>query len=244
MSTVAAPLPAPPPKSTNARIVPVTIGGLLALFGVLVALGSGIVLAIAGSDSTIDSGDHTITTATSALVSPTARIEDIGHAPGGLAHPSVKVSASSQPGGPPVFVGIGPKAAVDRYLAGSSVDYVKDLEVDPFQLKRDLHTGSATPKPPAGQSFWVASSSARENASIDWKIRDGNYRLVVMNADGSKRVATDARFELEVPNLSTIALVSLLVGLGVAGGGIFLLVRNISGPSAYTGAGATPAEER
>jgi uncharacterized UPF0146 family protein len=238
MTTVTEPLPVAPPTRNKSRVVPVAIGTTLAVFGALTALGAGIVFAVTGTDNSLDTGSHKVTTKTSALVSPTARIEHISDVPGFLGHPRVKVSASSQAGEPPVFVGIGPKKAVDRYLKGASVDYVTDINVGPFDIERNTHPGHVKPKPPASQSFWVAQSSGRKDASVDWKVRNGNYRVVVMNADGSKRVATDASFGLEVPHLSSIAAATLILGLALTAGGIVLIARR-----PYTGAGATPAEE-
>lgn len=74
------------------------------------------------------------------------------------------------------------------------------------------------PKPPATQSFWVAKSSG-STANLDWKVRDGAYRVVVMNADGSRGVATQSNFEVEIPHLATIATVMLILGLVTLGGG-------------------------
>jgi hypothetical protein len=127
-----------------------------------------------------------------------------------------------------VFIGVGPKAQVDRYLAGASIDEVNDFEVDPWSLDKTRREGTTKPKPPTTQSFWVAKSSG-SSAAIDWKVRDGSYRVVVMNADGSRGVATQSQFEVEVPHLSTIALAMLIVGLVTVGGGIAMMVPALRG---------------
>ena len=44
--------------------------------------------------------------------------------------------------GKPVFVGVGPAEAVDRYLAGASVETVTDVEVRPFELTTTVREGS------------------------------------------------------------------------------------------------------
>jgi hypothetical protein len=41
-------------------------------------------------------------------------------------------------------------------------------------------------------------------ATLDWKITDGSYRVVVMNADAAPSVALDGRFALTIPHLFTL----------------------------------------
>lgn len=231
MTTVTAPPPAALPEPARTRVLPVTIGGMLAVAGSFLALGGGAVLAVSGTDSTLDSGRHALATPGAALVSDVADIEHTRDVESVLGKTTLKASATAE-GGKRIFVGVGPKAAVDRYLAGAPVDTVTDLRVDPFKLDRTRRAGDATPKPPARQSFWVAKSSGSTTAALNWKVRDGSYRLVVMNADGSRRVASDGRLELRLPHLSTIALITMLAGIGLAGGGIAVLVRNVGRPRA------------
>ena len=198
-------------------------GGVLAAFGAVIAFGGGGVLAIAGSDGTFSSGHREVSTKTSALVSEPAKINGTASVTDALGHPRVRISADSVRSDRNVFVGIGPKAQVDRYLAGAPIDRVKDFEVDPWSLQKSSRPGAVTPKPPAAQSFWVAKSSG-STAAIDWKVRDGNYRVVVMNADGSRGVATMSEFEVKIPHLATISLAALIAGLVALGGGIALIV--------------------
>jgi hypothetical protein len=203
-------------------------GGILATFGTVLSLGGGGILAIGGSDGTFSSGHRDVSTATSALVSDGAKINGVADVTKVLGQPRVRISADSVRTDKNVFVGVGPKAQVDRYLAGASIDTVKDFEVDPWSLSKSTREGTTKPKPPATQSFWVAKSDG-STAAIDWKVRDGNYRVVVMNADGSRGVATQSRFEVEVPHLSTLAVAMLIVGLVTVGGGIAMMVPALRG---------------
>jgi hypothetical protein len=203
-------------------------GGILATFGTVLALGGGGILAIGGSDGTFSSGHRDVSSGTSALVSEVAKINGIADVTDVLGQPRVRISADSVRSDKNVFVGVGPKAQVDRYLAGAPIDKVKDFEVDPWSLDKTAREGTTKPKPPATQSFWVAKS-AGSTAAIDWKVRDGNYRVVVMNADGSRGVETQSRFEVEVPHLSTVALALLIVGLITVGGGIAMMVPALRG---------------
>lgn len=139
-----------------------------------------------------------------------------------------------------VFGGVGRKSDVDRYLAGAPIDKVTDMDTDPFTLSNERRSGTAKPKPPATQSFWVAKASG-STANLDWKVRDGDYRVVVMNADGTRGVATQTRFEVEIPHMATIAIVLLIVGLGTIGGGVALMAPSIGGSSTKPAAPAPTA---
>jgi hypothetical protein len=219
--------PTPPPapyRPRKSRALPVTIGAVLATIGSILALGGGGILAVAGTDGTVGSGGpHTISTPTTALVSSVADIEDTADAASAAGEPTIGISATAKQGGD-VFVGVGPSAEVDRYLAGAPVDEVSDFDIVPFRLDKQHKPGNAAPAPPASQSFWVAQSSGHK-ADLNWKVRDGSYRFVVMNADGSRGVAAASHFEVKVPYLSTIGLVGLITGLAAVAGGIVLIAR-------------------
>jgi hypothetical protein len=203
-------------------------GGILATVGAVVALGAGGVLALGGSDGTFGSGHRDVSTKTAALVSEPAKINGTQDVTDALGHPSVRISADSVRADRNVFVGVGPKAQVDRYLAGAPIDTEHDFSVEPWNLDKTAREGTARPKPPATQSFWVAKS-AGSTAALDWKVRDGNWRVVVMNADGSRGVQTESQFAVQVPHLATAALVMLILGLVVVGGGIAMTVPAIRG---------------
>jgi hypothetical protein len=208
-------------------------GGILATVGTVLSLGGGGILAIGGDDGTFSSGHRDVSTTTSALVSEVAKINGTADVTDALGHPRIRISADSVRSDRNVFVGIGPKTQVDRYLAGASIDKVNDFAVDPWSLDKTRREGTTLPKPPATQSFWVAKS-AGSTASIEWKVRDGNYRVVVMNADGSRGVGTQSSFEVQVPHLATLAILMLIVGLVSVGGGIAMMV-----PGVRSGAGST-----
>ena len=204
-----------------------TIGAVIASVGAVVALGSGGVLAAVGDDGTIASGKHDVSTPTAALVSPAAHIGNADDIASVFGEPKVGLKASANDSHD-VFVGVGPKADVDRYLAGVSIDRVKDLELDPYKISRERESGRVSAAPPASQSFWVEQSSGR-TANVDWKVKDGSYRFVVMNADGSPGVTTDSRVEIGVPYLSSIALAGLLGGFMALVAGILLMTSALGG---------------
>jgi hypothetical protein len=221
-------IPAPPvarPSTGGARAVPITIGAVIAVIASVVALAGGGILWVFGSDGTAATGPHTVTSSTSALVSETATLTDSADVAKVLGSTRIEVSADATQAGHGVFVGIGRTADVDRYLQGAAIDKVTDFDVDPFTLDRTRRDGSATPGAPAEQSFWVAKSSGSESAAIDWKTRDGDYRVVIMNADGSRGVTADSTFGVEIPGIPDIAWVLLIIGaVGIAGGLTLIVV--------------------
>jgi hypothetical protein len=84
-----------------------------------------------------------------------------------------------------LFVGIGPAADVDRFLQGVAIDQAADLDLDPFALSLTRREGTAVAPVPSSQAFWVASATGRGATDLTWSVRDGDYRVVVMNADGN-----------------------------------------------------------
>jgi hypothetical protein len=225
------PPPTPAPADRSAARTGMVIGGsILATVGSVLALGGGGILAVGGSDGTFSSGHHDVSTPTRALVSEVATINGTHEFTDALGQPRIRVNANAVKSDQPVFVGVGRKADVDRYLAGAEIDRVTDFDVDPFTLDKTRMSGEAKPKPPATQSFWVSKSSGSE-AKLDWKVRDGNYRVVVMNADGSRGVATQSEFEIEIPHLETVAIVALILGLVTIAGGVALIAPSVGGRS-------------
>jgi hypothetical protein len=182
-------------------------------------VGGGTVLAVFGTDSSIASGDHAVSPTTSALVTEQGDIS--AHGADVLGHPTVKITVTGTD--KPVFVGVGPTAAVDRYLAGASVETVTDLEVSPFHLTTSRRAGTARLSSPLDESFWVAKSDGT-SATTNWKIRDGSYRVVIMNADGSPDVNVDGRLAVRIAHLTAVGTGLLAGGLAVVLIGLVLFV--------------------
>ena len=213
-----APAPAAPRRSTG-RIVAMWIGGTVAVIGALIAIGGGAAWAVFGSDGVLSTSRSELSTTTSALMSETAAINDTASVSDVLGDTSLRISARADTARRAVFVGVGPARDVERYLSGSAVDEITDFDVDPFRVQRSRLAGTATPAAPSTQSFWVARGSG-QTADIDWKVRDGDYRVVIMNADGGRGVATQTRIGVEVPYLPGLAIGILIGGLVVAGAGV------------------------
>ena len=204
------------------RIPLIAAGAVLGLGGAAAAVTGGGVLAIAGTDGTLSTGGH-VTTTTAALVTEAADISGDGTRV--LGNPTVTVSAQGSK--KPVFIGVGPTAAVDRYLAGAASETVTDVDVNPLRLTTSRRGGDDTLPPPGAETFWVERATGASSAETTWKIRNGSYRVVVMNADGSSGVRVRARAAVEVPHLTAIGAGLLGAGLGTLLLGSLLLVAGL-----------------
>jgi len=91
----------------------------------------------------------------------------------------------------PVFAGIARTSDVDAYLRGVAHTLVTDVESSPFEASYSPRDGERRAAPPAGESIWAASAQGNGTQELSWEIRDGDWSIVVMNADGSPGVETD-----------------------------------------------------
>ena len=98
------------------------------------------------------------------------------------------VSSAASNNGKPVFVGIARTADVDRYLRGTAHTSVTDVDTSPFNARATARVPppSARPVRPT-QSFWAASARGTGRSTLTWDVRDGDWSVVVMNADASRR---------------------------------------------------------
>jgi hypothetical protein len=211
--------PARAPRSVGAgRVLLIIFGGL----GVLVALallasGAAALLALGNRDPDgyFMSGAHRISTPANALVSE--RLDIDADAPDwvfGKRFATARIEARASG---PVFVGIGPSAAVERYLSRVRHAQIIDVDTHPFRVTSHLVPGGAQPAAPGDQDFWRVQSSGRGARAVTWPVESGEWSVVIMNANGSPGVDVQARFGARVPSLRW-------VGIGLLAGGVFALL--------------------
>src|SRR5215208_3622121 len=131
----------------------------------------------------------------------------------------VKVTAESRDG-KPVFVGIARTSDVEDYLAGVPYTTVSDVETSPFDADYTRHGGHRHPVSPEHAGIWQASSYGTGEHSIEWEVDDGDYSVVVMNADGSLGVDADISAGADIPFLDEL-------GWSAIGSGAFALILGI-----------------
>ena len=91
-----------------------------------------------------------------------------------------------------MFVGIARTRDVDAYLDRSAHATLTDFEVDPFEAELPHHRRRlAAPAAPGTQSIWAAKATGAGTQTLTWDVEDGDWSVVVMNADGSAGVDTD-----------------------------------------------------
>src|SRR4051812_25184354 len=227
----APPPPAPPPTTARrgwnaGRVVSLVIGCVIGLvsFGLLAAAG----VATWATNTQRDSSGY-LTSDTQRIVTPTFAVTsdsiDFGDWNGPVT-PSdvlgtVRVRATAINPATPIFIGVGPKAAVDRYLAGVRHAVVTDWS--PFKIKPAAGGVTAPRTPPGAADVWTARSSGTGTQTLAWKPSSGTWLTVVMNANGHAGVVVTADAGATVPDLKWVA-VGLFVAGGLALAGALLLI--------------------
>ncbi len=113
----------------------------------------------------------------------------------------------------PVFVGVGPAAAVEEYLAGVAHDEVRDLRDRTPQYR--TRSGGDEATPPTDEDFWVAAATGVGSQELVWPATSGRWVAVVMNADGAPGIAADVNVGVKAGVV--LPLAGILVALGVVG---------------------------
>jgi hypothetical protein len=180
----------------------------------------------------IGRADGYVTTPSERFATPTyaltrTRLDVDSDGPGWLLNDSwfgkVRIRGES-PGAKMLFIGIGPEASVARYLGSVAHGSVEDIDFDPFRVKYRPIAGGEPQGPPAEQRFWAGSVSGAGAQTVTWKVREGDWSLVVMNADGSRVIAAHIDLGAELSFLVWVAIGLPLGGVLVVGGSTALIV--------------------
>jgi hypothetical protein len=218
---------------TTGRVVTVVLGSLLVAVALGTAVGGTTLLVAdrAGRDAEgfIGTPPQTVSTSGYALVLDPIELRGDPGAPDlGSVLGQVRVVASSPNG---VFVGIGPAADVDGYLAG--VERSRLAEERPGRrVAPQTVPGGAPSTPPQQQQFWTASASGTGTQQITWTAAEGRWAIVVMNADGTRPVTATLSAGVTAPALHWVwtalfwavgpllVLGAILIGLAVPRHGV------------------------
>ena len=214
--------PPPPARAAGSRTAAIVVTSALAMLGLAVSATGGVAL---WGDAQRDA-DGYFTTATHRYGAPTSALttEDIdvdGDVPGWLADDDaisgdVRLKVASRDGGS-VFAGVARTADVERYLAGTAHTEVTDIETDPFRAEYAQHPGEGRPAEPAGEDIWVASTHGEGRQTLDWDVEEGDWSVVVMNAEGCRGVDADVSAGVSVGFRQPL-------GWSLLGGGALLLL--------------------
>jgi hypothetical protein len=209
----------PKEGGTAGKVVLIVLGVLAGILAFAFLAGGCALVAIdrtqRDDDGFLMSPTRELETSTYAIVSESAEL-DTGGAEWALDTflGTVRIRSESDR---PVFVGIGPALAVDRYLRDVDRDEIDDLDSsgDPEYAGRP---GGAPSAPPGSQTFWSASASGSGEQTVEWEPEDGIWRVVLMNADASRGVTSDMSIGAELDSVLWIGLGLLGVGALFAAG--------------------------
>jgi hypothetical protein len=164
-----------------------------------------------GTDGRYQSTTGLVTQQTRAISSPLGEIE--GEAPLKLGAGELTIEADSTDPARPLFMGVGRTEDVDRYLAGVEHSTVTDVQANPLELVTTPSDGAAAPADPLTQTFWVVYSSGSGPLRLDWTLQGGNYRFVLMQADGQSPIAVRARVAVTLPWIFPVGVVLIAIGI-------------------------------
>src|SRR6476620_11814200 len=209
------------------RVILIVLGSIGVLLGLAVLVGGGFLL---WADRT-QREDGYLTTPTERFATPTyaltrTRLEvDTGE--GQVLNESwfgkVRIRGESS-GEKTLFIGIGPQAEVARYLGTVAHANVQNIDFVPFRATYFSVSGGAPRAPPTEQNFWAASASGVGTQTLTWKVREGDWSVVLMNADGSRGVAADVDLGAKLSFLLWVGIGGLLGGVLVTAGSAALIV--------------------
>jgi hypothetical protein len=105
---------------------------------------------------------------------------------------------------------------------------LRDVSYPDFDADYDQQPGAKRPATPATQDFWAASTDAPGRQTLTWDVEDGDWSIVVMNADASRgldsRISAGAEALLLAPLGWGMTIAGLLV-LAFAAGATVVAVR-------------------
>jgi hypothetical protein len=114
-----------------------------------------------------------------------------------------------------VFVGIARTDDVEAYLADARWDEVSDFDDrEPVYVARGAEAGDETRavEAPTEQSFWTAQVDGSDVERLEWEARNGDWSVVVMNADGTPGVAADVSVGVHSGAVLPIGILLIVFG--------------------------------
>lgn len=205
------------------RIVLILLGLLLALFGV--ACGASGLAAYRSVDSDgFVTGDGRLLTTTAAVVFDTDEFRklDDDDESGVRSDTTLRIRAESADG-QPVTVAVGRESAVEAFLQGGSATTIRDLDFGPFEYEQ-VNVGGGRPLPPAPEGVFAVIASGEGSQELRWRIEPGEWRALVMHADGSPGLDLQVEFGVKFPNLRGFAVAAMVVGSVCLALGLLLAV--------------------
>jgi hypothetical protein len=217
-----------------ARIALLATGAISALIAVVLLSVGGIALLADGekdANGYLSTGTQHFGTDTHALVTDSLDVDLDGAESildeGELGTLRLQVTPEN---GEPVFVGVAHTDQVAAYLRDVAHTTVTDVDFDPFQAAYSRQDGERSPASPAQQRIWAQSAHGAGSQTLTWEVEDGDWSIVVMNADGSSDVQAQIKAGAKVPLLAKLGWAGTAGGTLLLIGAAGLLVLGIRSP--------------
>jgi len=111
-----------------------------------------------------------------------------------------------------LFLGIAHESDVDQWLAGTAHDELTEVSSGTARYDRSIGARQAVADPQS-QDFWLASGTGAGSATVTWQATNGDFAVVLVNADGSPGIVADVRAATEVPDLTGLGAGLLTTGI-------------------------------
>ncbi len=217
------------------------IGGVILLIIAVLLLfvslyGFVMINGVTGPDGYISSEIHPFTTYNYALSSYDITIDLVGtHIPSYLAWLAfddgilVRLTLSTDTS-KDLFIGLGHAQDVHTYL--DDIDYYIASNytywINPFEVSlemADFHhmPGDAPLQFPENETFWLLTDSGSTTVSLHSPMKDGVYRLVLMNADGSADIDVGFQISAQFPFATRTIIFLVVIGAILGSCGVYLL---------------------
>ena len=217
------------------KLIAAIVGVPMVIGSFMLAVGGGIALAVPDDDGWVTTGPIGFATDSAALVAEDVEI-DFGDK---VANGRTFVSWGEIPAelevdsrnGKSVFIGIARQDDARTYLSGVALDRLTSFD-DRHDVEHVAGTYQATP--PAEADIWVASTV---DGTLEWDIRSGDWAIVALNEDGSPGIDLGVKASAQIPFLTAIGIVLIVLGvLGMTAGGLLTYygVRRVRSPQPMT----------
>jgi hypothetical protein len=217
------------PKTSATTVVAMILASFGLLIGIGMVLAGGAVIAV---DSFARDDDGYLTSPAEDFESrgyavTTAEI-DLSTDPADWAPEEIlgttRITATGRDGA--LFLGVAPSQEVANYLAGVPHSELDDIDNGDATYRQ--RGGARKPVPPSRADIWVSQASGAGPQTLDWDAESGIWSIVVMNEDGSRGVAFEAKAGVRLDWLSWVGLCLFVLGLLViaaAGIAVYFLMR-------------------
>ena len=201
------------------KLIAAVVGVPMVIGSFLLTVGGGIALAVPDDDGWVSTGPVGFTTDSSALIAEDIELDFGDRVADGRTFVSwgeipAELEVNSR-NGKSVFVGIARQEDARAFLNGVALDRLTSFD-DRHDVEHVAGIYQATP--PAESDIWAASTV---DGTLEWDIREGDWAIVALNSDGSPGIDIGVKASAQIPFLTAIGVVLIVLGvIGMTGGAL------------------------